>query len=198
MFTGIITALGKVASIKEIDGGREFVITAEGDFFSETSLGDSIAMNGVCLTATSTAKKSVSVFAQIETLSKTTLSKWEVGDSINLEHPMRLNDRLGGHLVQGHVDGIAAITNREQLSDGSVLVTFKIPEELQKFIIDKGSVSLNGVSLTVAEKTSDGCRVALIPATLEKTTYSQLNVGDEVNVEIDAIARYVEQLVNKN
>lgn len=197
MFTGIIATIGTVSSIKEIEGGRELVVSVDNDFFTETKHGDSVAVNGVCLTVTSFDSKSMTVFAQIETLSKTTIGQWREGVPVNLEHPLRLSDRLGGHLVQGHVDGVGVIAKKEELADGSVLVSFEIPADLHKFIIDKGSISLDGVSLTVAEKTSQGARVALIPATLEKTTYSKLDVGDHVNVEIDAIARYVEQLVNR-
>jgi len=197
VFTGIIATIGTVSSIKEIEGGRELVVSVDNDFFIETKHGDSVAVNGVCLTVTSFDSKSMTVFAQIETLSKTTIGQWREGDLVNLEHPLRLSDRLGGHLVQGHVDGVGVISEKTAMPDGSVLVSFEIPADLHKFIVDKGSISLDGVSLTVAEKTSQGARVALIPATLEKTTYSKLDVGDHVNVEIDAIARYVEQLINR-
>jgi len=196
VFTGIITALGEVVSVSENNGGSEFVISSPG-FFEECALGDSVANNGVCLTVTAKTNDQATFFAQIETMEKTNLSKWSVGDVVNLELPLRLGDRLGGHIVQGHVDDVAQIKSIEELPDGSSLVTLSIPKTLVRFIVDRGSVTLNGVSLTVASRNEESFVVALIPATLEKTTFGRASVGDEVNIEIDSIARYVEQLVSQ-
>ncbi len=195
MFTGIIETLGTVAGLEDRDGGREFVVNADNGYFKDTTLGDSIAMNGVCLTATAIDGNDVTVFAQIETLSKTSLGSWSVGDTVNIELPMRVGDRLGGHIVQGHVDCTTKIVEIQDLADGSCLVTLKTPQDITKYIVDRGSICLNGVSLTIASKEADRFVVALIPATLEKTIFGKANVGDIVNVEVDAIARYVEQMM---
>lgn len=196
MFTGIVSHLGSLASVRDSRGGRELSITADKEFYSDSNLGDSLSVNGICLTLTAIDGATVSVFVQIETLNKTTLGIWNTGDVVNLEHPLRLNDLLGGHMVQGHVDGVATITNITELPDGSTRVSVSVPQEFCKYIVDKGSVCLNGVSLTVASTANDTFDVALIPATLEKTTFGSAQVGDTINLEIDCIARYVEQLIS--
>lgn len=193
MFTGIISAKGTISSLKEINGGRELAIISPG-FFKDSKLGDSVALNGICLTVTAFTSDEATFFAQIETIDKTTLSIWKIGDVVNLEHPLRLSDGLGGHLVQGHIDDTGSITSIAELEDGSVRMSFSIPENLRKYIAEKGSVCINGVSLTVASRGGEHFDVALIPSTLENTTFGSSVVGDKVNVEIDCIARYVEQL----
>lgn len=194
MFTGIISSLGEVTSFVEMNGGCEIDVTSKG-FFADSKLGDSVAVNGICLTITEFSNDTASFFAQIETMNKTTLGSWGVGASVNLEHPLRLSDRLGGHLVQGHVDGVARVQDVKDLPDGSVRMSISIPQDLSKFVVEKGSICFNGVSLTVASRDETTCDVALIPATLEKTTFSRTLARDMVNVEIDCIARYVEQLL---
>ena len=198
MFTGIISNRGKISSLKEENGGVELVISSfDDDFFAETKLGDSVAINGVCLTVTSFEKNSMTTFAQIETIGKTTIGFFEVNQEVNLEHPLRLSDRLGGHLVQGHVDGVANIVAIKPEADGSTRVTIEPPAELMKFISLKGSVSLDGVSLTIASREKSNFDVALIPVTLEKTGFGEYEVGTRRNIEVDCLARYVDQLMNK-
>lgn len=195
MFTGIIASLGEVTSLDEINGGCEIEVTSK-SFFADSKMGDSVAVNGICLTITEFTQDTAVFFAQIETMDKTTLGSWIVGDTVNLEHPLRLSDRLGGHLVQGHVDGVACVEDVKNLPDGSVRASVSIPLEFLRFIVEKGSICLNGVSLTVASRDKNICDVALIPATLEKTTFSNVISGDMLNLEIDCIARYVEQLLD--
>lgn len=198
MFTGIISNRGKISSLKEENGGVELVISSfDDDFFAETKLGDSVAINGVCLTVTLFDKNSMTTFAQIETIGKTTIGFFEVNQEVNLEHPLRLSDRLGGHLVQGHVDGVANIVAIKPEADGSTRVTIEPPAELMKFISLKGSVSLDGVSLTIASREKSNFDVALIPVTLEKTGFGDYEVGTKINIEVDCLARYVDQLMNK-
>ncbi len=195
MFTGIISAVGEVTSVTELAGGRSLTVSSPG-FFAECEIGDSVANSGVCLTVTSNADDQAEFFAQIETIDKTTLGNWKVGDPVNLELPVRLSDRLGGHLVQGHVDDVTTIIAMKGLSDGSIHATINIPKELSRFIVDRGSICLNGVSLTVASRDEDTFMVALIPTTVEKTSFAYAEPGDFINVEIDSIARYVEQLIS--
>ncbi len=198
MFTGIIENLGTIASINEIDGGRLITFDTDSAYLDELKRGDSVALNGVCLTVTAIEDGKFSVFAQIETISKTSLGLWEKGDSVNIELPMRLNDRLGGHLVQGHVDCVIECLDVDYLEDGSRLVKFDLPKEISKYVVDRGSICLNGVSLTVAKREQECFYVAFIPITIEKTVFGKLNAGDKVNVEVDSIARYVEQMLNIN
>lgn len=195
MFTGIISSIGTVSNSQEKNGGRQLTIDAPG-FFKGIKLGDSVAINGICLTVTDFSNDTASFFAQIETVDKSTLNDWSIGSPVNLEHPLTLNDGLGGHLVQGHVDDKGSLTQLTKLEDGSVRMTCRIPEHLMRFIVEKGSVSINGVSLTIASRSENSFDVALIPSTIENTTFSHSNIGDEVNIEIDCIARYVEQLLS--
>lgn len=198
MFTGIISNRGKISSLKKENGGIELVVTSfDEDFFAETKLGDSVAVNGVCLTVTSFDRDSMTTFAQIETIEKTTIGLFKLGQEINLEHPLRLSDRLGGHLVQGHVDGVANVIAIKPESDGSTRVTIEAPPELMRFISLKGSVSIDGVSLTIASREKTNFDVALIPVTLEKTGFGKYGPGTKVNIEVDCLARYVDQLMNK-
>ena len=194
MFTGIITDVGRVRSI-ERSGDTRFTI--ETVFDMETvPIGASIANNGVCLTVVDKGPGWFAVQASGETLSKTTLGGWAEGTRVNLERAMKLGDELGGHIVSGHVDGVAAVV--EVRPDGeSVRLTFEAPADLAKFVAPKGSVALDGVSLTVNEV--DGARfgVNIIPHTQIATTFGQLKPGDRVNLEIDMLARYVARLVGQ-
>ncbi|HQZ14661.1 MAG TPA: riboflavin synthase [Acidimicrobiia bacterium] len=196
MFTGIISTLGRVDQVNDEQGSVELVISSTG-FFDESKLGDSVAINGVCLTITELGENSAKVFSQVETNSKTTTASLQTGDQVNLEHPLRLSDRLGGHLVQGHVDGVVEMLSRKENLDGSVKLEFSISAELSKFVALHGSVCVNGVSLTVSDKTEKSFSVALIPSTLENTTLEKMRVGDISNIEVDCLARYVEQLMAK-
>jgi len=196
MFTGIISAVGKIDELKKEHDSVELKVCSTG-FFTESKLGDSVAINGVCLTVTEFNEDYAKFFSQMETNSKTTIADLQIGDSVNLEHPLRLSDRLGGHLVQGHVDGVEHVLDRQSKADGSVKIEFSISDELSKFVALHGSVCVNGVSLTVSDKSQNRFSVALIPSTLEHTTLGLVEIGDTVNIEVDCLARYVEQLMNK-
>ena len=198
MFTGIISNRGSIKSLKNIDGAIEFIIICDNnDFFSETHIGDSISVNGVCLTVTNFDNNSFTTFAQIETIDKTTLGNLVIDEKVNLEHPLRLSDRLGGHLVQGHADGIAKIKKIDPLTDGSIRICIEPSQDLMKYISQKGSVSIDGVSLTIASRSDKDFDVALIPTTIEKTGFVDYLSGTLVNIEVDCLARYVDQLMNK-
>jgi riboflavin synthase len=174
-----------------------FRINAPG-LISEIKLGDSVAVNGVCLTATSVSGTEFTADVMIQTLSLTSLAKAIVGSPVNLELAAQLNARMGGHMVQGHVDGVASVIG---LTPGDKWAQFdiKVPEQLSKYIVNQGSISLDGVSLTVG-KIDDATSVVtvwLIPETLERTNLSSKKPGDLVNVEVDVLAKYVERLLNK-
>ncbi|MFN8015156.1 MAG: riboflavin synthase [Acidimicrobiia bacterium] len=197
MFTGIVSATGAVQKIEDADGGLRISIESR-SFFGESKIGDSVSINGVCLTIEEFTNDLATFFVQIETLKKTTLNKLEIGSIVNLEHPLRLNDRLGGHIVQGHVDSVGTVSSYEKLSDGSVLLQIEIKDEISMYVIDKGSICINGVSLTVAEKNANKIKIGLILETLAKTSFAHINVGDKVNVEVDLIGKYVENMINKS
>jgi riboflavin synthase len=185
MFTGLVQATGRVATI---DDGR---IRVEADPQLELREGDSIAVSGVCLTATEVNGVSFAADVVPETLRRSSLGSLGQGDRVNLELPLRASDRLGGHIVQGHVDAVGTV---ESLGDDGVLRITASPDAL-RYVVEKGSIALDGVSLTVAEVDDDGFAVALIPETLERTTLAGLEPGSAVNVEVDVLAKYVEKLV---
>ncbi|HYG88291.1 MAG TPA: riboflavin synthase [Azospirillum sp.] len=194
MFTGIITDVGRVRAI-ERQGDTRFTI--ETAFDMETvPIGASIANNGVCLTVVEKGPGWFAVQASGETLSKTTLGGWREGTRVNLERAMRLGDELGGHIVSGHVDGVATVVDVRP--DGeSVRLTFETPPGLAKYVASKGSVALDGVSLTVNEVNGARFDVNIIPHTQVATTFGDLKPGDRVNMEIDMLARYVARLVGQ-
>jgi len=196
MFTGIVTDKGHIRSIEKQKGDMRVVI--ETAFPAEKiDIGASIACSGCCLTVIDKGRDHKSNWfaanASEETLSKTCLSDWKVGGAVNLERPLKLGDELGGHLVLGHVDGVATIESTKPERD-SVRFTFKAPSALAKFIAPKGSITLNGVSLTVNEVKGDTFGVNLIPHTQEVTTFGTAKAGERVNLEIDVLARYVARL----
>lgn len=193
MFTGIVVERGEVKKAKERKGLLELEIEAPA-IAKELRLGDSVAVNGVCLTATATGRKRFSTQAMEETLARTTLGSVARGGSVNLELAARLSDRLGGHLVQGHVDGVARVIRIED-EDGAMRVWLSASEEILRYLVAKGSVTLDGVSLTVVEVGRTSFQVALIPHTLEATTLGAIRVNTRVNVEVDVVAKYVERLV---
>lgn len=195
MFTGIVVEQGSVKKARARAGMLELEIEAP-KLARELSVGDSIATNGVCLTATSASRKRFSAQAMPETVTRTTLGSLGKGDQVNLELPARLSDRLGGHLVQGHVDGVAHVIRMEEDTE-ALRVWFEAPPELLAYMVDKGSVTLDGVSLTIVEVGRTSFQVALIPHTLKVTTLGSLSVGTRVNVEADVIAKYVARLMNK-
>jgi riboflavin synthase len=194
MFTGIVEELGHVRSVVPNEGGARLVIEAD-TVLEDAQLGASIAVNGCCLTVVAWDRWAWSADAVIETLERTNLGDLEAGDAVNLERPVRLSDRLGGHLVQGHVDATGSIRAREPQSDGSTLVTFDAPADVLRYVVHKGSITVDGVSLTVARREPTSFAVALIPHTLEVTTLGTHKVGDRVNLEVDLIAKYVEALL---
>lgn len=194
MFTGIIQTVGKVVSKQPKGGDFHFVIKTNFSNMNDVEIGDSIAINGVCLTVTTIENDSISVDVSLETLSKTELTDWQVDTAVNLEKSLCLKDKLGGHMVSGHVDAVAQCLKIEH-SARSTIYQFKIPQSLDKFIVKKGSVTINGVSLTVNEIDDLILSVNLIPHTLEHTNLGLLKIGDKVNIEIDTIARYIEKML---
>jgi riboflavin synthase len=192
VFTGLIEDLGTVTSVDATPDGVRLAITTP--LAAELGEGDSVAVNGVCLTATAISPESFSADVMRETLRRSSLGELEPGARVNLELPLRASDRLGGHVVQGHVDGIARV--REAREDGFArVVTFDAPPELLRYVVEKGSIAVDGVSLTVASVDADSFSVSLIPETLERTTLGSATVGRPVNLEVDVLAKYVEKLV---
>ncbi|HEY8011065.1 MAG TPA: riboflavin synthase [Rudaea sp.] len=194
MFSGIIQAVGTVAQLQPRGGDARLVVDAGNFDCADIGLGDSIAVSGVCLTAVEVDAPRVAFDVSVETLSRTTLGALKPGDGVNLERALRLSDRLDGHLVAGHVDGVGRVIAVE--SDArSQRWTLEAPPELAKYIASKGSICIDGVSLTVNE--TDGARfgVNLIPHTIAMTTFKDRRAGDAVNLEVDLIARYVERLL---
>ncbi len=191
MFTGIITDIGRIAEVTRTEDLRARIAT--GYDTSRIELGASIASDGVCLTVTRLGPDWYEVFVSGETLGKTNLGAWEVGKRVNLERALKVGDELGGHIVSGHVDGVAEVTDVHDEGD-STRISFKVPGDLARFIAPKGSVALNGTSLTVNEVEGDTFGVNLITHTKEVTTWGDVRVGDKVNLEIDTLARYVARL----
>jgi len=194
MFTGIVEEQGRVRAITPNDGGARLVIEAR-TVLDDAELGASIAVNGCCLTVTAFDRDSFAADAVIETLARTNLGDLAAGDPVNLERPLRFADRLGGHLVQGHVDATGTVRDRVPQPDGSEVVTIEAPDAVQRYVVHKGSVTVDGVSLTVARVDDDAFAIALIPHTLAVTTLGARSVGTRVNLEVDLVAKYVEALV---
>jgi riboflavin synthase len=198
MFTGIVTDVGEVLIVEErAEGLRQLVIGCAYDSAS-IDIGASIACAGVCLTAVAAARSgnrdTFTVDAAAETLALTTVGRWRKGTRINLERSLRMGDELGGHLVSGHVDGLAVVVSREDLTD-MARFTLRVPQPLKRFIAQKGSVALDGVSLTVNEVNDDTFSVLIIQHTLGVTTFGALKAGDAINLEIDVMARYAARLL---
>lgn len=197
MFTGLVSELGLVKEITRGESSAIFTISASQSVLG-LSLGDSIAVNGTCLTATSLTADSFTVDVMVQTLSLTSLAQIEVGSPVNLELAARMDMRMGGHIVQGHVDGTGTVM---QITPGDKWAQFdiKAPKHLLKYVVAQGSITLDGVSLTVGtiEDASQIITVWLIPETLAKTNLSQKKLGDLVNIEVDILAKYVERLISK-
>jgi len=198
MFTGIVTGMGRVREVVPIGSGHDMRLVIETPrdnpaWSGEIPIGASIACCGCCLTAVQVGPGWFAVDASAETLSKTTLGTWRPGTSVNLEHPLRLGDELGGHLVSGHVDGVGEAVSATP-ENGSVRWLFRTPEALARFIAPKGSVSIDGVSLTVNEVDGVLFGINIIPHTSAVTRFGELKPGDPVNIEIDTLARYVARL----
>ena len=194
MFTGIIEELGRVRAIDRREGGARLEIAAS-TVLADARPGDSIAVNGCCLTVVARGDGWWAADAVIETLERTALGSLERDDSVNLERPLRLSDHLGGHLVQGHVDAVGQVAARRPLADGSTRFTFSAPADVLRYVVEKGSVAVDGISLTVAALGDEAFDVAIIPHTLAVTTLGQRDPGAVVNVEADLIAKYVERLL---
>jgi riboflavin synthase len=192
MFTGIVEALGEVREVRRREQDAQIVIGAGSLDLSDVKVGDSIAVNGCCLTVVELAPGAFQVDVSRETLERTT--GFEAGATVNLEKALRLSDRLGGHLVSGHVDGRGEVTRWEQVGE-SWLLEVRVPAELARYLARKGSITVNGVSLTVNRAEGDRFEVNLIPHTLEVTNLKSLHQGAEVNVEVDLLARYLERLL---
>lgn len=193
MFTGIVEELGRVAKLEPQTDAMRISITGP-LVVSDSEIGDSISVNGVCLTVTSKTADGFSADVMQETLNRSSLGQLVAGDPVNLERPVTLATRLGGHLVQGHVDGLGEVTNRVVSQNWEVL-TIKPPKDLLKYIVEKGSITVDGTSLTVASIDAEVFTVSLIPETLAKTTLGIREVGHRVNLEVDVMAKYVEKLI---
>jgi riboflavin synthase len=194
MFTGIITDMGRIRAIAP-GGDPRYTIETHWDT-SRIALGASIACAGVCLTVVATDADSFTVQASAETLAVTTAGQWRVGTRLNLEQALRMGDELGGHIVSGHVDGVGRIVARGPEND-SVRYTIEVPAEIERFIARKGSITIDGVSLTVNEVEGNRFGVNIIPHTQAATSFGESMIGDPVNLEIDMLARYVARLVGK-
>jgi riboflavin synthase len=195
MFTGIIETLGIIKDIQK--EGDNFNITVVSSITNELKIDQSISHNGICLTVVSIFEDQYVVTAIKETVLKTNLSEWKIGDVINLERAMKLGDRLDGHIVQGHVDQIGECLSIEE-ANGSWYFTFKYDKKLSNITIEKGSITINGVSLTVINSKEDEFSVAIIPYTFEHTNFKTFKVGTKINLEFDVIGKYVSRLYSIN
>jgi riboflavin synthase len=190
MFTGIIESVGLLEEVWETGGNRSFLVSSP--ITPELKVDQSLAHNGICLTVENIRDHSYQVTAVAETLAKTNAGQWKKGDKLNLERAMAMNARLDGHMVQGHVDTVAICTHIEEM-DGSWKFTFSFPEKFNALMIEKGSVSVNGISLTAFEVGNNSFSVAIIPFTWEHTNLNQLQTGQQVNIEFDMIGKYIQR-----
>ena len=195
MFTGIIEGPGTISGIKQAGQSRRMAVNAD-YALDNTKIGDSIAVNGASLTVVSFTEKRFEVDVSPETVSKTTLGKAKIGDSVNLERALRISDRIDGHLVSGHIDGIGTIKSRKT-QENAIIITFNVPRTVAYYIIKKGSVAVDGISLTVNECDHESFQVSIIPHTAKLTTLGFKKISDSVNVETDMIGKYVERFVTQ-
>jgi riboflavin synthase len=195
MFTGIVEELGTIAAVEDQGDAIRLSVRAT-TVLEDVGLGDSIAVNGCCLTVVARGDRYWEADAVVETLQRTNLGALAPGDPVNLERPVRVSDRLGGHVVQGHVDGVASIAARDAQGDGSTLVRFEASGDVLRYVVHKGSITVDGISLTVAALHDDGFSVAVIPHTLDVTTLGTKGIGATVNLEADVLAKYVERLLH--
>jgi riboflavin synthase len=196
MFTGIVETTGTIESVARMAGKWEFTIRTSA-LEGGIGEGDSIAIDGVCLTATRTGGNSFTADASLETLKVTTLKEKRSGSRVNIERALRADGRLGGHLVMGHVDAVGRITDLGKAGD-SVRITVEVPREISKYIVEKGSIAVDGISLTVNDQRDNRFTVNVIPYTLSDTTLADKALGDFVNIETDIIGKYVERFVSKS
>ncbi|MFB6188262.1 MAG: riboflavin synthase [Halapricum sp.] len=191
MFTGIVETTGTVTAITDTEGGRRLTIESP---FEDLSQGQSIAVEGVCLTVEAYGEDWFSVFLAAETVDRTYFDRIEEGDGVNLERALPADGRLDGHVVQGHVDGTADVLDVESVGE-DWRFTFSIPDGLGTYLVEKGSIAIDGISLTIAARNADSIEVAIIPETYDATTLSEKTAGDPVHVEVDVMAKYVERLL---
>ncbi|MGB0909268.1 MAG: riboflavin synthase [Nitrospirales bacterium] len=193
MFSGIVEEMGAVKSVQKGLAGARLSILAS-TILEDMKVGESVSVSGACLTVTEFGEHDFAVDVSTETLNKTTLSSVIAGIPVNLERAMKLNERIGGHLVTGHVDGVGVIRQREQ--DGNAIqFTIEMPEEIARYCVQKGSITIEGISLTINEVSDSSCAVAIIPHTAKVTTMGLKQVGDSVNLESDLIGKYVERML---
>jgi riboflavin synthase len=197
VFTGIIKAKGSIGAIEKRGGDVRLRVTTPDLPWSEYEIGDSIAVNGVCLTAVRLLDNGFDTDVSVETLDVTTLKQLAVGDAVNLEPALRVGDALGGHLVSGHVDGIGRMTARAD-DARSIRMTFEVPGELSRYIAKKGSICVDGVSLTINEVSGNTFGLNIIPHTAEVTTMGAYEAGTAVNIEVDLLARYIERMLGND
>lgn len=194
MFTGIVEEIGVIKEFSK-SGNSALIVVECKKVLEDTKIGDSIAIDGVCQTVTSLTSSSFSAQVSSETINVTTFSNFKVGMKINLERALTLNGRLGGHIVSGHVDGLGKVKKIEKLSE-FYNITFEIEKNLTKYIAKKGSITVNGVSLTIADIASNEFNIAIIPHTFENTSLKNLQKGDFVNIEVDILAKYIEKILS--
>jgi riboflavin synthase len=194
MFTGIVEAVGEIAAVEAVGGDSRLTIATAGGYLDGLRLGDSVAVSGVCLTAVALQRQGFVADVSAETLNLTTASGWRAGAAVNLERALTAGSALGGHLMSGHVDGLARLAERRDDARSRRLL-FEVPVALARYIARKGSVALDGVSLTVNEVDGPRFGVNIIPQTWTHTTLGALHVGDHVNLEVDLIARYLDRLL---
>ncbi len=196
MFTGIVETLGVIKSVAKGSKSSRLTVAITGISFDDVKIGDSICTNGVCLTVVEFGGSEFSADVMHQTLKHSSLGDLSVGEYVNLERAMKASDRFGGHIVSGHIDGVGSVTNIKK-EDIAIYYTIKASKEIIRYIVDKGSIAIDGISLTVASVGSDSFMVSIIPHTAECTTLSRKRIGSVVNLENDIIGKYVEKLLQK-
>lgn len=193
MFTGLIEEIGTISLIKTLSGAKQITVKAS-RILDDLKVDDSVCVNGICLTATAIHPDGFEATAVQETLEKSTIRDWKQGQSVNLERALRLSDRLGGHLVQGHVDGVGRVQSIQKLGEGH-RIRMAIPKTLSVYVIEKGSIAADGVSLTVAAVLGDLIEIAVIPHTWKQTAMQFVKTGNRMNIEVDLIGKYVRKMM---
>ena len=196
MFTGIVESLGRIDAVEEVGGDRRMTILSDGDYLAGLQSGDSVAVNGVCLTAVRLLPQGFTADLSVETLQATTSGAWAAGTRVNLERALTPAKPLGGHMMSGHVDGVGVLAEKHE-DARSWRLTFEVPAALARYIARKGSIAIDGVSLTVNDVDRNRFGVNIIPQTWSHTTLGGLQAGDKVNLEVDLIARYLERLIEQ-
>jgi riboflavin synthase len=194
MFTGLIEEIGTIENIVKQQDKINLSIKAK-KILTDTKIDDSISINGICLTVVDIKTNSFAVQAVRETMQKSTIANWRKGEFVNLERAMKINDRLGGHIVQGHIDGIGTIDKITKLSD-TLELEIILPTGKNAYTIERGSIAIDGISLTIAKKTRDKIRIAIIPHTLNNTTIKDKKVNDKINIEFDFFAKYIQNYLD--